>query len=607
MTSLKRKLAADDSILCQILSKSLQQHGDSIETDNESIIDTLEQSSDIIQRLGSEALENTEQTRENPKLINGETVDSTLEAALTEESNCDEKDLSSCLRTLSNQSLTTCRNLHLLVYELNNRSKSKKTCGNAWRTLQSLIDRCLDMKNKNVDRGAIAFAILSLGITLSHMDADTTNIKMITSAIIPNSPLFEREPSGKFSEQERLVARHCIIRLLNLALDYSIDLQTVVKIESTFAVGSEYDRELGIAVANVVRDVFGNGCCSSEPNNEEDELGSEGRIINKDKASPTLALVAQCQPFQFINAEKLIRVAAADLDLWYSAELVVDASIASVTSSNLGNGKMATCYPKFEPSESLSTQAIDPSLGKDTIAHLNAKSLIDIALDLRLYRRADLFATKYYKFGGPERFAEARFLHACDTITKVVKRRQPQIIDKQVQRIDECVLKVGKDLDLSSSIIGQHKVGIGEVPIESMPHYIREFSLRRLRSSNMSAAAFRLAQLWDMNWEEDPVLLAEEQKKRQLTYVQWNDEGSPGNFNGKSQPLPDLISNTADLTREFILLVQSGDTIGFDAEWGETNGVAVLQLSTTSHSILLDIPALGSNDEYEAHQRFQMV
>ena len=135
------------------------------------------------------------------------------------------------------------------------------------------------------------------------------------------------------------------------------------------------------------------------------------------------------------------------------------------------------------------------------------------------------------------------------------------------------------------------------MPIETMPRYIREFALRRLRSSNMSTAAVRLADLWGMKYEEDPIVLAEEEEKRKLTYVQWHDEGSPGNFAGNSQPLPDLISNILDLNEQFKLLLLSGDTVGFDAEWGEDHGVAVLQLSTVSHSILLDIPALSSEDD----------
>ena len=56
-----------------------------------------------------------------------------------------------------------------------------ETSGNAWRTLQSVIDQSICIKN-NEDSTAL-FAILSLGMTLSHMNAETTSTKMIASAI----------------------------------------------------------------------------------------------------------------------------------------------------------------------------------------------------------------------------------------------------------------------------------------------------------------------------------------------------------------------------------------------------------------------------------------
>ena len=350
-SSLKRKRAD----VCDILSTSLQRHFDSIENESEnaSIFDMIEKSTAVMKRLGSEALENTEPNEIKHKDL---------------ASDYDEKDLSLRLRTLSDQSLTACRNLHLLVDQMNNRSKSKKTSGNAWRTLQSIVDRSLDMKNTNVQK----FATLVLGITMSQMNSqlNTTNnsfgsvdtrTKMITSAIIPNSPFFDRNESGNCSKHERLikfVARDSLLDLLRQSVDHNIDLQTVARIAFAFGVCSEQDHELGRAVANVVRYVFGNGCCCSDPNNDDDdddELGSEDRIVNKDKASPTLALVAQCRPFSYIKTDELVRVAVADLDLWYSAELVCDASISSVTSNKkMETNLMVTSYPKFEPSELIS-------------------------------------------------------------------------------------------------------------------------------------------------------------------------------------------------------------------------------------------------------------
>eukprot|EP00984_Skeletonema_dohrnii_P021784 scaffold10968_cov111-Skeletonema_dohrnii-CCMP3373.AAC.3 len=582
-------IAEDETRVYDLLASSLERYN--IDgTENEFIIDTIEQSSLLIQRLGSEALSHT--TSNEIEEYDVATDDGA-------------RDLSSSLRSLSQLSLSTSRHLQSLIYQINN-PRSKKTSGNAWRTLQSVVNRSLDIKNADVESTAIAFSILSLGIVITTDTAvGNAQQKMIASAIFPNSPshIFERETCKveKGSKQERLiksVARDSLLHLLGTVVEENGSIDCIARIETAFGVGSEQDKELCSAVANLVKDVFGSGCYyfDSQNNDDEEEFFGTELDINKDKASPTLALVAQCRPWEFIKTDKLVRIAAADLDLWYSAELVCDASVASVTSNtNTDKNLMATNYPKLKASDKISTQSIDSSLRQDTIAHLATRALIDTALDLRLYRRADLFASKFYAFGGPERFAEARFLHACETITKVVKRKQPQIIEKQIARIDECVARVSEDLNLSD--VDEHKIGIGEVPIETMPQYIRDFALRRLRTSNMSAAASRLANLWGMNYEEDPAVLAEEEKRRQLTYVQWNDEGSPGNIAGKSQPLPDLISDAVDLAEEFKVLLKTGETVGFDAEWGEDSGVAVLQLSTVSHSILLDIPALSSNDE----------
>ncbi len=582
-------VTGDETRLCDVLTKTFERYN--IDgTENEFFIDTIEQSSALIKRLGSEALVHTESIE---KKDNDDPADYVA------------VDLSSSLRKLSQLSLSTSRHLQLLIYQMKNNSRSKKTSGNAWRTLQSIVDRSLDIKNANVETEAIAFAILSLGVAITtETGVENAHQKMIASAILPSSPshIFEREThkGGQDNGHEKLiksVVRDTLLQLLHTVGEGNGSIDCIARIETAFGVGNEQDEELSRAVANVVKDVFGSGCYFIDPQiNNADELCGTELDINKDQASPTLALVAQCRPWEFIQADKLIRIAAADLDLWYSAELVCDASVASVTSNtNTAKNMMATNYPRLESSDSISTQSIDSLLRQDTIAHLTTKALIDTALDLRLYRRADLFASKFYAFGGPERFAEARFLHACETITKVVKRKQPQIIEKQIARIDECVERVRIDLNLSD--VGEHKIGIGEVPVETMPEYIREFALRRLRTANMSAAALRLANLWGMNYEEDPAILAEEEKRRQLTYVQWNDEGSPGNIGGKSQSLPDLVSDAVDLRGEFKVLLQSGETVGFDAEWGEDNGVAVLQLSTVSHSILIDIPALSSNDE----------
>ena len=56
-------------------------------------------------------------------------------------------------------------------------------------------------------------------------------------------------------------------------------------------------------------------------------------------------------------------------------------------------------------------------------------SLIDAAFVARNYRLADTYATQFFEVGGRSRFLNARFLHACDTIAKVIKKRALPVIE----------------------------------------------------------------------------------------------------------------------------------------------------------------------------------
>jgi hypothetical protein len=137
-----------------------------------------------------------------------------------------------------------------------------------------------------------------------------------------------------------------------------------------------------------------------------------------------------------------------------------------------------------------------------------------------------------------------------------------------------------------------------------MSENVREFTLRRLRARNMNSEALRLAKLWNMAYEHDPVKMLEEEKQRKLTYLQWDEEGCPGHIRGNlddtPSPAPQLISEPNALVDQFSVLYDNNDekTIGFDAEWGDDGpGVSLLQLSSTSNTLLLDIPALTSTSE----------
>jgi len=63
--------------------------------------------------------------------------------------------------------------------------------------------------------------------------------------------------------------------------------------------------------------------------------------------------------------------------------------------------------------------------------------------------------------------------------------------------------------------------------------------------------------------------------------------------------LPEPISQPIDLLEQFSLLENNSErAVGFDCEWHDSiNGVALLQLSTITDSLLLDIPALTATEQ----------
>ena len=561
------------------------------------------------------------------------------------------------LDILATSATCACHSLHRLVQRAKS-SKSPSTRSKsgvyAWKALQSVVSSTFEVdylpsssveknpdttNSSKIQKLSRALAWLAIGATLTgdSLKEYTSNFpsgkkgssqsitKTVASAVLPDhlvhvlrgssevnsknkKDLMQDAKYSKEVREERIiysVARNIVIEIL-LSVDANfngqneemvINLQVAAKLASGFGVGDQSaamandakEEELAKTLANVVNCVFGwkNVIDESNCNSGMKGFGTGTENTNKDAAAPALALVAHIRPWKFVKPGALV-TASAEMDLWCSAELICDATIDSVTD------EMKMLIPL----------AKDPDArAPDSIAHIATGAIIDIAFDYRLYRRADAFATKYYSFGGPERFAEARFLHACDTIAKLVKKKQSQIIEKQVERVDESVQRVIKDLALASGGDGGKENGGEGIPIETMNKHVREFSLRRLREGNMLTAAVRLAGLWGMEYEHDPEQLIQEAKRRKLTYLQWDDEGCPGSTSDTDEAnsvlAPSLISDPAELLHQFSLLENDSErTIGFDCEWGDAmRGVALLQLSNLTLSLLLDIPALTSTTE----------
>jgi len=512
---------------------------------------------------------------------------------MTDDADTADNDINSNISKLICTAISTLHSLHMLVHRVHVSKypkpsrKKKGSSGVVWKTLASLVDCTL---GKEDDSLSSAVAVLAMGVVLSisSFDDDSSITKMITSAIHHD----KRSDASKRGKQKddtitkeeavnssQLVARAVVLGLLrqytqsvnvNKTSITTVDLQIVAKIESGFAVGRKcrQDKELSLAVG----DLLCNQVLVISGDTDYDDVSTT--TISKDVLTPTLSLVSNIRPWQHqtmnISIEKLITI-AGELDLWLSAETLCDAAIESV--------------------QSLVVRA--PEQG--TIAHLATGALVDCALDYRLYRRADSFASKYYSWVGLERYAESRYLHALDTITKLVKKRQVPIIDKQVERVDSMVQRVSKDLT-STTTSGESqdkRIRGDDIAIDTMSESVREFSIRKLRASNNHSAAARLAKLWDMEYNTDPLMMQAELQKRRETYLQWND------CLGELQPLPELISEPSVLLDQYKLLIDDDKTvIGFDCEWADSiSFVALLQLSSTTKTLLLDIPALTTTRE----------
>ena len=639
-----------------ILSSNSQYRTNNIYTELHTIVsmeetEQLQPSEALASSLLMDALQSIEDQKQRPTVIqqainilnnlesqaNSFSIEEPIAVVKDEKDDADtadNNDINSNISKLTYTAISTLHSLHMFVHRVHVSKypkpsrKKKGSSGVVWKTLASLVDSSLGKENASIGS---TVAVLAMGIVLSivSFDDDTSITKMITSAVLPNgdkgSDASKREEDTSTKEEavntnsSHIVARAVVLELLqqytqsanvNKTSSATVDLQIVSKIESGFAVGRKcrhHDKELSQAVdAILCNQVFGIS------GDTDDSDVSTTTTISKDILSPTLSLVSNIRPWQHqtmnISIEKLITI-AGELDLWLSAELLCDAAIQSISSSELEpatekkKAALATSFPNGLEAESiLKDSLVLVPKQEETIAHLATGALVDCTLDYRLYRRADVFASKYYSWVGPERYSESRYLHALDTITKLVKKRQVPIIDKQIERVDSMVQRVSKDLPSTTTTSGESqdkRIREGDIAIDTMSESIREFSVRKLRASNNHAAAARLAKLWDMEYNTDPLLMQAELQKKRETYLQWNDLGC----RGEAQPLPELISEPSVLLDQYKLLMgddknKEAEIIGFDCEWSDTiQYVALLQLSSTTKSLLLDILALTKTRE----------
>ncbi len=275
-----------------------------------------------------------------------------------------------------------------------------------------------------------------------------------------------------------------------------------------------------------------------------DEIDDRKQVV-----SGILALACQVKPWSSGKIPPLLLVQAAiPLDYWHAAESICQS---------------ATNAPEL-------SEAVE--------------YLIDTAMEERTYRRADTLATNLYDVGGRSRYIQARYQHACDTISQVVYKRQLPIIERQVSRVDKAVARAEQD----------PYVVVLDKEDKDTPKEIRLFALMRLEEAGEHDAAHRLATLWELDYVFDADAIKAAAAVRKQTYLQFEEV--------LTCPIPDVVSDPDTLRRDFDKFWKNGPypqgPFGMDAEWEEdAKGVDLLQLSHRQQAILIDIPALVSSFE----------
>lgn len=270
-------------------------------------------------------------------------------------------------------------------------------------------------------------------------------------------------------------------------------------------------------------------------------------LPEKTAMASALALAAQLKPWEYTSPVRLIKAGVAPFDLWHAGERVC----ASV----------ATC---MGPESPITIEAVE--------------SLIDEAIEAKTYRRADTFATQFYDTGGKSRFLQARLLHACDTVAKVVRKGALPVMERQITRIDK-----------SADRAWQDKV-VDEGTALAAKEEIRNFALQQSLEAGHIDAAHRLARIYNLEFVDDKEALAKAYAARREKYLQWEElfPGTPPNLISTSEGLLDAFSKN-----------QEGHLYGFDVEWSDDDqGAALLQIAFPNDSvILIDIPALSMSHD----------
>jgi 3'-5' exonuclease len=277
-------------------------------------------------------------------------------------------------------------------------------------------------------------------------------------------------------------------------------------------------------------------------------------VTKKVLVNGALALACQIHPWPTLSPTLLVH-ASIPYDFWMYAEEVCLLTFQSARS------------PLF-----LTERSDAVLLEAEAIAAVEL--LIDTAMEAKAYRKADHFATSLYEIGGKSRYVDARLFHACDTISKVILKGKFSIIDRQVDRVDRAVAKVGEESTACTTV--------------------RDFTLQQLEEASQVEMALRFAAMWNIAYHRDEEFILAAAAARRQKYLQWDET--------VSGPIPELLSSPESLRHAFQQFRGIENTCrgpyGFDAEWDEdSEGVSLLQIAKLDKVLLIDVPALFATSD----------
>lgn len=491
-------------------------------------------------------------------------------------------------------------------------------------------------KKMNYHRAAVSAMTL---VWEQHNQQDVIKSSNISTSYVWNNILFQYLLNITLSQQKQNTAI--------IVIDLHI-LSSIAKVLNMNGSNGSYET-LQLS-AQLIQEKLNNiillSSTTSNDDNSNDDITTTTTMTNRVSVIMVFATQLLC-PWRLMSPIPLITLACQH-NLWYNTERMIQYTF------QFYKNNMSAFIENDHTDDKDDSKKKKGYIDNDLVCLQQMVQLfIHLALEGRIYRLADQYCTSFFSYGASNRYVEARYLHSCNTIRKAIKKHATPIIEKQVQRIDDAIIKVNTHSQQQMNSL-QNTVMLTDInhtndhPVvndsDSSINYseeIRFFAIRQLEEKNDIESAQRLALIWNIPYiyDEEVYKLASEQRKKK--YIQYEDVFQLSN-NDNVVAIPDVACTPQQLYDAFDLIgfdyhrhdddstnnndkitisggasshddddhvQQMSSCYGFDVEWDDSDedednnknshrgGASLLQISTLSNAILIDIPALSQTIE----------